>query len=153
MLVPLHPLNNIEITIYFKYEPRFNCVFSRNNLPGIKDRVYIASLGDKNSKGKHWVSLFIDKYTTVYFDSFGIKYVPLVVLNKIKDKSLTHNIFRIQDNESIMCWFHCIAFIAYIVAAKSLLDYINLFSPNDYRKNDKIVYKYVKDKYGRRSKS
>ena len=26
-------------------------------------------------------------------------------------KSITHNIFRIQDNESIMCGFYCIAFI------------------------------------------
>ena len=26
-LVLLHPLNNIEITNYFKYEPRFNGIF------------------------------------------------------------------------------------------------------------------------------
>ena len=36
---------------------------------------------------------------------------------------------------------------------KTLLDYTNLFSPNDYKKNDKIIYKYFKNKYGRRSKS
>ena len=35
-LVLFHPLNNIEITNYFKYEPRFNGVFSRNNLPRLK---------------------------------------------------------------------------------------------------------------------
>ena len=40
-----------------------------------------------------------------------------------------------------------------MVAVKILLDYTNLFSPNDYKKNDKIIYKYFKDKYGRRSKS
>ena len=33
ILVPLHSLNNIEITNYFNYQPRFNGVFSRNNLP------------------------------------------------------------------------------------------------------------------------
>ena len=38
-------------------------------------------------------------------------------------------------------------------AGKTLLDYINLFSPNNYKKNDKIRYKYFEDKYGRRSKS
>ena len=38
-----------------------------------------------------------------YFDSFGIEYIPQKLLNKINDKSITHNIFIIQDNESIMC--------------------------------------------------
>ena len=36
LLVLLHPLNSIEITNYFNYEPRFNGTFSRNNLPKIK---------------------------------------------------------------------------------------------------------------------
>ena len=40
-----------------------------------------------------------------------------------------------------------------MIAGKIWLDYINLFSPNDYRKNDKIIYKYFKDKYGKRIKS
>ena len=67
--------------------------------------IYVINLDDKNSKGIHWVSLFINKSTTVYFDSFGTEYIPQEVLNKIKDKSVTHNIIRIQDNECIMCGF------------------------------------------------
>ena len=130
-----------------------DCAFSRNNLPRIKHGTYVINLNDKKSKGTHWVSLFIDRNTAVYFDSFGIEYIPQEVLNKIKDKSITHNIFRIQDNESIMCGFYCIAFVEYMLAGEILLDYTNLFSPNDYKKNDKIIYKYFKDKYGRRSKS
>ena len=35
-----------------------------------------------------------------------------------------------------------------MIAGKTL-DFTNLFSPNDYKKNDKIIYKYFKDKYGR----
>ena len=50
-----------------------------------------------------------------------------------------------------MCGFFCIAFIEYMLAGKTLLDYS--FSPNDYKKNDKIIYKCSKDKYGKRSKS
>ena len=92
-----HPLNNIEIINYFNYEPIFNRTFSRNNLPRIKDRAYIINLEDKNNKGTHWVSFFINKITAVYFDSFGIEYVSQEVLNKIKDKSISHNIFRILD--------------------------------------------------------
>ena len=51
-----------------------------------------------------------------------------------------------------MCGFYCIAFTEYVLAGKSLLNYTNLFSPNDYKKNGKIICKYFKDKYGRRSK-
>ena len=54
---------------------------------------------------------------------------------------------RIQDNDYIMYGFFCIVFMEYMLAGKILLNYANLFSPNDYKKNDKIIYKYIKDKY------
>ena len=54
----------------------------------IKDRPYVINLDDKNSKGTHWVSIFIDRNTDIYFDSFGIEYIPQEVLVKIKDKQL-----------------------------------------------------------------
>ena len=47
--------------------------------------------------------------------------------NKIKDKSVTHNMFRIQDNESVKWGFYCISFIEYVLAGKTL-DYTNFFS-------------------------
>ena len=72
----LHTLNNINITDYFNYKPRLNGVFSKNNLPRIKDGAYVINLDGKKSKGTHWVSLFIDRNTVVYFDSFEIKYIP-----------------------------------------------------------------------------
>ena len=40
----------------------------------------------------------------------------------------------------------------YMIAGKTLLDYTNLFSPNDYKKNGKIIYKYFKDKIGKRKR-
>ena len=67
----------------------------------------------------------------LYFDSFGINYILQEVLCKIKDKSIIHNIFRIQDDGSIMCGFYCITFIEYMLTGRTLLDYTNLFSPND----------------------
>ena len=80
-LVPHHPLNNIEITNYFIYEPRFNGDFLRNNLPRIKDGASAINLDDKSSKGTYWVSLFIDRNRALYFDSLGIEYIPQEVLN------------------------------------------------------------------------
>ena len=52
------------------------------------------------------------------------------------------NIYRIQAYDSIMCGYFCIGFIDFMLKGKSLLDYTNLFSPNDYEKNDKIILKY-----------
>ena len=52
-------------------------------------------------------------------DSFLIEYIPQEVLNEIRDKSITHNIFRIQKNQSIMCGFYCITFIEYTLARRN----------------------------------
>ena len=95
----------------------------------------------------------VKEHIGFHFNSFGIGYVLQKVLNKIKDKSITCNIFRIQDNESIMCEFCCIAFVELMLAGKILLNYTNLFSPNDFQKNAKIIYKYSINIYDRRSKS
>ena len=39
--------------------------------------------------------------------------------------------------------YFCIGFIyLMLLKGKSLLQYMNLFSPNDYKKNDKIKVKY-----------
>ena len=46
----LHPLSNIEITIYFNYKPRFNGVYLRDNLARIKDGEYVINLDDKRRK-------------------------------------------------------------------------------------------------------
>ena len=52
-----------------------------------------------------------------------------------------------------MCGFYCIAFIEYMLAGDPLLHYTNFSSMNDYKKNDKVIYKYFKDKYFRKRKS
>ena len=57
------------------------------------EQVYMTNLDDK-SKVTHWASLFIDRSTAGYSDFFGIEDIPQEVLNKIKDKSIIHNIFR-----------------------------------------------------------
>ena len=69
---------------------------------------------------KHWVSLFMDRNTA---DSFGIEYIPQEVINKIREKSISHNIFRIQNDDSNMSEFSCISFMEYMFAGKTLLDY------------------------------
>ena len=52
------------------------------------------------------------------------------------------NVYIIQAYDSIMCGYFCIGFIDFMLKGKSLLEYTNLFSPNEYEKNDKIILKY-----------
>ena len=49
----------------------------------------------------------------------------------------------------MICGFYCIAFIEYMLAGKTLLDYTNLYTANYHKNNEKIIYKYFKDKYGK----
>ena len=66
--------------------------------------------------------------------------------NKLKkligNKNIITNLSRIQAYDSIMCRHICIGFIDFMLTGKSLLDHTNLFSSNDYEKNDKIILKY-----------
>ena len=95
---------------------------SINSLLRIKDGAYVINLLDKQSNGTHWVSLFIDKNTAACLDSFEMEHIPSEVLCKIRDKSIIHNIFRMQDDESFLCEFYRIVFIEYMLAGKNLLD-------------------------------
>ena len=54
-----YPLTNFELQKYHKNEPRFNGVFSRNNLfKKIKDGAYIINLDEYEDVGTHWIALF-----------------------------------------------------------------------------------------------
>ena len=67
--------------------------------------------------------IYNQKYNCILW-FFLIEYIPKKVLNKIKAKSITHNIFLIQSDDSVVCRFYCITFIEYVIAGKVLLDYI-----------------------------
>ena len=42
--MPPNPLTNFEIQKYYQNEPRFNGVYSRDNLPKIKDEAYAVNV-------------------------------------------------------------------------------------------------------------
>ena len=74
-----HPLTNFEIQKYYKNEPRFNGVYSRDNLPKIKDGAYIINHDEYSDIGTHWVALYLQNNNNViYFDSFGVEYKHII---------------------------------------------------------------------------
>ena len=135
--MPPHPLTNFEIQKYYKNEPRFNGVFSRNNLfKKIKDGAYIINLDEYKDVGTHWIALFCRKNKIVYVDSFGVEHIPEEIKEFIKEfpgnKNMKVNIFRLQEDNSVMCGYFCIGFIVFMLAGKKLTDCTNLFSPYDF---------------------
>ena len=194
MTLPAHPLTNFEIQEYYQNEPRFNGVFSRDNLgSAVKNGAYVINLDEHHDIGTHWVALYINNKTVTYFDSFGVEHIAKEIMKFIACKKIITNIYRIffdqpiknnkvtydnirkiatgqgddyktgclleypyfantykmiavdlskQAYDSIMCGYFCIGFINFMFNGKSLTDYTNLFSPNDFKKNDDIILKY-----------
>ena len=58
--MPPYSLTNFEIQKYYQKEPKFNGAYSRNNLPKIKDGVYVINLDEFKSIGTRWIALYIN---------------------------------------------------------------------------------------------
>ena len=145
-----HPLTTFEIQKY-QNEPRFNGVYSRDNLTKIKGGAYVINVDEYSDIGTHWVALYANNDDISYFGSFGIEHIPKKIKTFI-DHSLsivlcpphrvTTNISRIQAYDSIMCGYFCIGFIDFTLAGKTLTEFTNLFSPNNFKKNGDIILNY-----------
>ena len=89
----------------------------------------------------------------IYFDSFGVEHIPKETRafinnnnynnNNNNNNNIITNIFRIQAYDSIMCGYFCIGFIDFMLKGKTLTEYTNLFSPNNFKKNDSIILNYL----------
>ena len=118
-------------------EPGFNGVYSRIICQKIIEKgVYVINLDEYANIGTHWIALFIKPKYTVYFDSFDVEHTPKEIKQYIGKKDIKANISGIY---SIMCGYFCIEFINYMFKGKALLEYTNLFYPNDFKKNDEII--------------
>ena len=144
--MPPPPLTNFEIPKYYQNEPRFNGVYSRDDLPKIKDGVYVINLDEWYSDiGTHWIALYVQNNNVTYFDSFGLEHIPKEIKEFIgRSLSITTKIFRMQVYDSIKCGYFCNGFIDFIIAGKKLTDYTNFFSPDDFKRNDNAILSYFK---------
>ena len=94
--MPPHPITNFEIQKYYQNNPKFNGVYSRDNLPNkIKDGAYIINLDEYSDIGTHWVALYVKNNDVTYFDSFGVEHIRKEVIKFIGNKNIKTNIFRI----------------------------------------------------------
>ena len=117
--MPPLPLTNFEIQKYYQNEARFNGVYSRDDLPRIKDGAYVINLDQYSDIETHWVALYVQNNNVTYFNSFGVEHIPKEIKTFIGlSLSVTTNIFRLQASDSIMCAHFYIKFIDFMLAGK-----------------------------------
>ena len=75
--------------------------------------------------GTHWVVIYVQNNNNnlICFDSFGVEHIPKKI-------------------DSIMFGYFCTGFIGFMLAGKTLTEYTNLFSSNNFKKNDDIILNY-----------
>ena len=80
-----------------------------------------------------------------YFDSFGVEHISKEIKTFINNKNIKTNTFRIQAYDSVKCGYFSIEFIDFLFKGKTLTEYVNLFSPNNFEKNDDLICSYFKN--------
>ena len=121
---------------------KINGVFSRNNLSKIKYGAYIINLDEYESIETHWITLYVNDNNVTYFYNFGVENIPKKVRTIFGNKNIITNFYRVQAYDSIMCGYFFIRLVDFMLKHKILLEYTDLFSPNEYKKNHKIILKY-----------
>ena len=74
--------------MYYQNEPRFNGVYSRDNLPDkIKDWANVINLDEYSGIGTHGIALYVSTKTVTYFDNFEVEHVPKEIKKFINSKN------------------------------------------------------------------
>ena len=88
-------LTNFVKKRYCENEPRFNAVYSRNNLSKRKVGAYVIYLDEYESIGTHWIALYVNSKNVTYFDRFGVERIPKEIKRFIRNQNITTHINRI----------------------------------------------------------
>ena len=103
---------------------------------------YAINLDEYSDIGTHSVAFYVQNNNGIYFDNFGVEHIPKAIIKFIGNRNIKTKIFRIQVYDSMLYGYFCIAFTDFMYKGKNLTDYTNLFSPNDFKKNDDTILKY-----------
>ena len=111
---------------------------------------YVINLDEYSDIATHWVALYVKTDDITYFDSFGVEHISKGIIKFVGRpsssalllKNVIANIFRIRAYDSIMCGYFCIGLINFMHKGKRLTEYTNLFSTNDFKRNDDTTLSY-----------
>ena len=139
-----------DIEKYMKNDISFMGCYAKDRLPKVFPKKFpkkiIVNTGHSSTSGEHWVALLLHRENCFYFDSFGIEIVDGQVLEFIKKcyKQYTFNSVCIQHYKSKKCGEFCIAFLKLVNSKKQFKTFINMFSLENLKCNDKKLSKILK---------
>ena len=116
----LHLLINSEIQKHYENGTKFNGVYSRNNLPKIKDGAFVTNLDEYESVRTHWIAFYVNDSNLTYFDSFGVEHILKEIKKFLGNKNNVTNICRIQAYDLIIFGYFCVGSIDFMLKGKSL---------------------------------
>ena len=110
-----------------------------------KDGAYVINLYECSDIGTHWIVLYALNNNVTYFDSFGVEHIQKEMKIFIDKSIVVANIFRMQIYDSVMCEYFW--FIDLMLKGKTLTYFTNLFSPNNFDKDDDMILKYFMTRF------
>ena len=60
----------------YQNKPKFNGVYSRNNLHKIKHGAYVINIDEFKSIGSRWIASYVAAENVTNFNSFGVEHSP-----------------------------------------------------------------------------
>jgi hypothetical protein len=112
---------------------------------------YIINLDDSGNDGTHWTALIVTQKLSYYFDSFGCPPPQQIIeFCKSPNSHLYFNTRVIQDLDSELCGFFCVAFLFYVKNCKNLLktanDFSNMFDDSESELNGFLLKGFLNNK-------
>ena len=83
--MPPHPLTSFEIQNYYQNEPKFIGVYSRNNLPKMKEGSYVINIDKFKSIGTHWIALYANANNG---SNLTVQYISIALQLNILQKEI-----------------------------------------------------------------
>ena len=123
--MPPYPLTKFDIQKYYENKPKFDCVYSRSNLPKIRDRVYVINLGKCKSIGTHWIVMYENGENVTYFENlkiWGKKTQSFLTLDETRNyflEEIKHNDLASKNHKNIL---NCIEHL--LMLASSFTGYV-----------------------------
>ena len=127
----LHLVINFVIQRCYQNKPKFNRVYLTDLNKGWS---HVIKVDEYKSIETTWIASHVNCDKVTHFNSFGVAQIPKVIKKFIANKNAIANTYRKDESDSIMCRYFSIGFIDFMLKRESLLDYINLFSPNKDKK-------------------
>ena len=112
----------------------------------IKNGAYVINPDEYSDIETHWIALYVNNKTVTYFNSFGDDHISKEIKKFMNNRNIIANIFRIQAYDSVICGYFCIGYINYMFKGKSLTDFTNFFSPDNFKRIDDIILNYFLNK-------